>query len=224
MMNNKILIIAPHPDDEILGCGGLISKYAREGRVVYVLVITRGTPKLYSDDRIVNVRREALDAHKLLGVKETVFLDFHAPELDQTSQAEISMEISKVIKRFAIDTLFIPHRGDIHSDHRIVYNAALVAGRPVNDSNVKNIYAYETLSETEWAAPFGDDAFIPTHFVNVENTFHKKLEAMACFKSQLKPFPNSRSLETIEALAKFRGATVGYNRAEAFMTVRTIQN
>lgn len=219
----KIIVIAPHPDDEILGCGGLMSKYAKEGREVYVLVITRGTPKLYSDDRIVNVRKEALDAHKILGVKETVFLDFHAPELDQTSLAEISMEISKVIKKLAIDTIFIPHRGDIHSDHRVVYNASIVAGRPVAGSTVKNIYAYETLSETEWAAPFGDDAFIPTHFVDVSDTFDKKLEAMSCFKSQLKPFPNSRSLEAIEALAKFRGATVGVLRAEAFMTVRTVE-
>lgn len=220
----KIIVIAPHPDDEILGCGGIMSKFVNDGKEVYVLVITRGTPKLYSDDRIVNVRKEALDAHKILGVKETVFLDFHAPELDQTSLAEISMEISKVIKKFAIDTIYIPHRGDIHSDHRVVYNASLVAGRPVNGSNVKNIFAYETLSETEWAAPFGDDAFIPTHFVNVTDTFERKLVAMACFKSQLKPFPNTRSLEAIEALAKFRGATVGFTRAEAFMTVRTIEN
>ncbi|NCB69956.1 MAG: PIG-L family deacetylase [Bacteroidia bacterium] len=220
----KIMVIAPHPDDEILGCGGIMSKFVNDGKEVYVLVITRGTPKLYSDDRIVNVRKEALDAHKILGVKETVFLDFHAPELDQTSLAEISMEISKVIKKLAIDTLYIPHRGDIHSDHRVVYNAALVAGRPVAGSTVRSIYAYETLSETEWAAPFGDDAFIPTHFVDVTGSFENKLKAMACFKSQLKPFPNSRSLEAIEALAKFRGATVGVKRAEAFMTVRTIEN
>lgn len=218
------MVIAPHPDDEILGCGGIMSKFVNDGKEVYVLVITRGTPKLYSDDRIVNVRKEALDAHKILGVKETVFLDFHAPELDQTSLAEISMEISKVIKKLAIDTLYIPHRGDIHSDHRVVYNAALVAGRPVAGSTVRSIYAYETLSETEWAAPFGDDAFIPTHFVDVTGSFENKLKAMACFKSQLKPFPNSRSLEAIEALAKFRGATVGVKRAEAFMTVRTIEN
>ena len=222
-MKNKILIIAPHPDDEILGCGGLVSKYSGEGRKVYVLVVTRGTPKLYSEERIVNVRREALQAHTLLGVTETVFLDFHAPELDITSQAEIAGSISSIIQRFAVDTIFIPHRGDIHSDHRVVYNASIVAGRPVAGSTVKNIYAYETLSETEWAAPFGDDAFIPTHFVDVSDTFDKKLEAMSCFKSQLKPFPNTRSLEAIEALAKFRGATVGVLRAEAFMTVRTVE-
>ena len=222
-MKNKILIIAPHPDDEILGCGGLVSKYSGEGRKVYVLVVTRGTPKLYSEERIVNVRREALQAHTLLGVTETVFLDFHAPELDITSQAEIAGSISSIIQRFAVDTIFIPHRGDIHSDHRVVYNASIVAGRPVAGSTVKNIYAYETLSETEWAAPFGDDAFIPTHFVDVTESFENKLKAMTCFKSQLKPFPNSRSLEAIEALAKFRGATVGVKRAEAFMTVRTVE-
>lgn len=223
MENNKILIIAPHPDDEILGCGGIVRKYAKDGKEVYVLVITRGTPKQYAEERILNVRKEALEAHKLLGVKETVFLDFHAPELDITSLAEISGSISAVIRKFEVDTLFIPHRGDIHSDHRVVYNASIVAGRPLAGSTVKNIYAYETLSETEWAAPLGDDAFIPTHFVDVSESFEKKLEAMSCFKSQLRAFPNSRSLEAIEALAKFRGATVGVERAEAFMTVRTIE-
>lgn len=223
-MMNKILIVAPHPDDEVLGCGGIINKYAKKGKEVYVVVITRGTPKMYAEDRIENVRNEALAAHKLLGVNETVFFDFHAPELDITSQAAISGKISSIIKQFEIDTLFIPHRGDIHSDHRVVYNASIVSGRPVGSSTVKRIYAYETLSETEWAAPFGDDAFIPTYFVNVKNSFDNKLQAMSCFKSQLKEFPNSRSLETIEALAKFRGATVGAERAEAFMTVRVVED
>ena len=97
-----------------------------------------------------------------------------------------------------------------------------MAARPVDNYTVKNIYCYETLSETEWAPPFGDDAFIPNHFVNVAEEITYKLEAMQCFKSQVRPFPSTRSLETIDALAKFRGATVGFNRAEAFMVIRTI--
>lgn len=222
-MQNNILIIAPHPDDEVLGCGGAIQKYSRLGKNLYVLIVTRGTPKLYSNEKIINVRNEALQAHQLLGAKETVFLEFHAPELDITSQAEITGQITEIIRKFEIDTLYIPHRGDIHSDHRVVFNAALVAGRPVPGNTIRNIFAYETLSETEWAAPFGDDAFIPTRFVDVSAYFEKKLEGMSCFKSQLKAFPNSRSLDTIEALAKFRGATIGVERAEAFMTIRTIE-
>ena len=218
----NILIIAPHPDDEVLGCGGIIRKYSSDGFNVFVLIITRGTPKWYTEEKIINVRSEAKLAHSLLGVKETFFLDFHAPELDITSQAEISLAISNVIKELNIHDIYIPHRGDIHSDHRIVFNAGLVAARPVANNTIKAIYSYETLSETEWAAPFGDDAFIPNHFVNISESFQKKLKAMACFKSQVKPFPNPRSLETIEALAKFRGSTVGFDRAEAFMIIREI--
>jgi LmbE family N-acetylglucosaminyl deacetylase len=218
----KKLIIAPHPDDEVLGAGGVIKKFSKEGHEVYVLVITRGSPKYYSDEKIQNVRKEALEAHKILGVKQTVFLDFHAPELDITSNADISRAISKYISNWKITDLFIPHRGDIHNDHRKVFEASLVAARPVGNFTVKAIYAYETLSETEWAAPFSDDAFIPNHFENISDTMSYKFEAMKCFKSQIRDFPSTRSLETIESLAKFRGSTVGFNRAEAFMTIRTI--
>ncbi len=222
-MTKNILIVAPHPDDEVLGCGGIIAKYSGEGSRVFVLVVTRGTPKLYSADKIDNIRREARSAHGMLGVKETVFLDFPAPELDMISLAEISREITEVIKRFSITDLYIPHRGDIHGDHRVVFNACLVAARPVGDCSVKSIFAYETLSETEWAPPFGDDAFIPTKFVDVSTIFNKKLEAMNCFKSQLKQFPNPRSIETLTALSKFRGSTVGFLHAEAFMVIRVVE-
>jgi len=220
----KILIVAPHPDDEILGCGGIMKKFACVGDEVYVLVVTRGTPKMYSDDRIDNVRREAIKAHQILGVSETRFFDFHAPELDITSNAAISIKISALLAEWQISDLYLPHRGDIHHDHGVVFNASLVAARPVGNYTVKNIYCYETLSETEWAPPFGNDAFIPNHFINIEMEMKSKLEAMRCFKSQVRPFPSTRSLETIEALAKFRGATVGFKRAEALMTIRTINN
>lgn len=222
-MDKIMLIVAPHPDDEVLGCGGIIAKYSKSGIKVYILVVTRGTPKLYSSDKIDNIRREARNAHAILGVTETVFLDFPAPELDIISLAEISREISEVIKRFSITDLYIPHRGDIHGDHRVVFNACLIAARPVSDCSVKSIFAYETLSETEWAPPFGDDAFIPNRFVDVSATFDKKLDAMKCFKSQLKQFPNPRSIETLSALSRFRGSTVGFSHAEAFMVMRIIE-
>lgn len=218
----KVLAIAPHPDDEVLGCGGVLLKHSLEGDDVFVLIVTRGTPKLYKDEQVENVRLEAKAAHKVLGIKETSFLDFHAPELDITSQAEISRALSKYIYQKKIDCLYLPHRGDIHHDHAAVFNAGLVAARPVGSYSVKNIFAYETLSETEWAPPFGDDAFIPTHFVDISDTFTAKQEALSCFKSQVREFPNPRSLEAVEALAKFRGATVGVPKAEAFMTIRTI--
>lgn len=222
MKNLNILVIAPHPDDEVLGCGATIKKLSEEGNQVFVLVASRGSQRLYDQTKVEAVRQEALEAHALLDVTKTFFLDFPAPELDTVPLADISREIAKILSENKINVLYLPHRGDIHNDHRVVFNAGLVAARPVGDYSVKEIYAYETLSETEWAAPFGDDAFIPTCFINVEDALEAKLQAMQCFKSQLKKFSNSRSLEAIDALAKFRGATVGFKAAEAFVTVRKI--
>jgi LmbE family N-acetylglucosaminyl deacetylase len=223
-MNNNILVVAPHPDDEVLGCGGTIKSYSSKGDKIYILIATRGKPEMYSEERIMNVRKEALEAHRILGIKETRFLNFPAPDLDLISLAEISKAISSVITEFEIDTLFLPHRGDIHQDHKAVFDAGLVASRPVNNYTVKRVYSYETLSETEWAAPFCNETFIPTHFINISDYFRYKLEAMKCYKSQLKEFPISRSLKTIEALANLRGSTIGVPCAEAFMTIRVIEN
>lgn len=222
-MINNILVIAPHPDDEILGCGGTIRKLSSQNNKVWVLIVTRGKAGIYSEERIRNVREEAINAHKILGVTETRFLNFPAPELDLISVSELATAISAVISECKADTIYLPHRGDIHADHKAVFNAGLVAARPVKGNPVRRIYAYETLSETEWAAPMSDDAFIPTFFINVSNFFSYKLEAMKCFKSQLRDFPNSRSLKSIEALANFRGSTVGFSHAEAFMTIRIIE-
>jgi N-acetylglucosamine malate deacetylase 1 len=223
-MNNNILVIAPHPDDEILGCGGTIKRFSSKDDKIYILIATRGKPEMYSEERIMNVRKEALKAHGILGVTETRFFNFPAPDLDLISLAEISEAISSIITEFEIDTLFLPHRGDIHHDHKAVFDAGLVASRPVNNCTVKRVYSYETLSETEWAAPFCNETFIPTHFINISDCFSYKIEAMKCYKSQLKEFPNSRSVKSIEALANFRGSTIGFSYAEAFMTIRVIES
>lgn len=220
---SRILFVAPHPDDEILGCGGTIWKHARSGDQVHVLIATRGDKKIYSDERVKNVRQEALKAHQLLGVAETRFLDFPAPNLDTVSLAELASAIKGVITELKIDTIYLPHHGDIHHDHTAVFNAGLVASRPANGVSVHAIYAYETLSETEWAIPNGSEAFIPTRFVNIGDALEHKLDAMKCFKSQLREFPNPRSLETIESLAKYRGSTMGFHMAEAFMVIRILE-
>ncbi len=224
MTEKSILVVAPHPDDEILGCGGVIKKFALSNNEIHVLIMSRGKKGLYPEERILNVRKEALDAHRILGVTNTRFLDFPAPELDTVSISELSAAIYDVILEIQPHTVFLPHRGDLHHDHKAVFNAGLVASRPVNKGSVKRIYSYETLSETEWAAPFGDDSFIPDNFVNISEVFSYKLEAMNCYRSQLRDFPHSRSLKSIEALANFRGGTVGFTHAEAFMTIRVIED
>jgi len=221
---NKIIVVAPHADDEIIGCGATMAKHISLGDEVVVIIATnasRGAPELFSSSDVQNIRNEALKAHQLVGVKETIFLDFPAPALNAFPEYKISLELSKVFQEFKPTHLYLPHPGDIHQDHKAVYRAALVAARPQGQNVIKNIYCYETLSETEWT-PMQERSFVPNHFVDVTDVFHKKEEAMSCFKSQIKIFPHSRSLETFEALAKYRGATVGVERAEAFVVERQI--
>lgn len=223
----NILVVAPHADDEVLGCGATIAKEAANGNSVYVLICTNahiGAPELFSEDLIKQVRNEALAAHKILGVKETVFFDFPAPALDQYPRFKMANNISALIRELNVDTVYIPHRGDCHKDHAIIHDCAMVACRPLHNCKVKHVYAYETLSETEWGEPVAADFFVPVKY----NTFsildfQKKLEAMNCFKSQVQPYPASRSLDAIEHLACYRGCTVSAVRAEAFEVLRDIE-
>lgn len=225
-MNDKVLVLAPHCDDEILGCGGTMAKYIDAGVPVYVAMVTNGNlgaPEIFPVKGTEKVRSEARKAHALLGVTETFFLDFPAPRLDSIPSYKLSIELDKLLKKLEITTLYIPHRGDIHKDHRITYESALVASRPIDDCTVRKIYAYETLSETEWAPPFGDDAFIPTVFEDISgNYLQQKIDAFKCYQTQLKHFPHSRSVKSIEVLSNMRGVTVGISNAEAFMLVREI--
>lgn len=223
---NNVLVVAPHSDDETIGCGASINKLVGEGKKVYVLIATNahvGAPDMYSEERVAKVRGEARAAHAVLGVTETLFLDFPAPALDMYPIYKMAKGIGEVIREKNIDTVFMPYRGDIHIDHQRVYDATLVACRPKGKYSVKNVFCYETLSETEWASPVPQSGFIPNFYIPVsEKNVEAKLKAIACFTTQCNPFPDSRSVEAIEALAKYRGATISRLRAEAFFSVRQI--
>jgi LmbE family N-acetylglucosaminyl deacetylase len=222
---NNILIIAPHADDEVLGCGGIISKYSDSGNNVYVVIVTNaniGAPDLFSVDDINKVRDEALKAHELLKITKTFFLDFPAPRLDTHPSYEISNALTKIIYENNIHTMFIPHKGDIHRDHTVVHYSSLVAARPINNCPVKKILSYETLSETEWSSPNAGDVFIPNVFIDVTKFLLDKLKAMSCYSSQIKMAPHPRSLDAIEHLARLRGSTINCRFAEAFMLIRSI--
>ena len=224
----RILVVAPHADDEILGCGATMAKEIAKGNDVYVLICTNahiGAPELFSEDLIDQVRSEAVMAHRFLGVKKTFFLDFPAPVLDQYPRYKMTNEISSIIKDLDVDTVYIPHRGDCHKDHAIIHDCVMVATRPLASCKVKHVYAYETLSETEWGEPIASDFFIPVKYNTfTKDEFNKKLDAMNCFKSQLYAFPASRSLEAIECLAGYRGCSVSALRAEAFEVIRDIED
>lgn len=214
----RIIVFAPHNDDEVLGVGGTIAKYSALGHDVFVCEVTKG-----DSQEVVNmIRSEALEAHEILGVKETIFLDFPVVQLRETPLKDINSELLKVVNYVKPHVAFIPHKGDIHIDHAVVSNSAMVALRPINNVNTNAIYAYETLSETEWNIPTVDNAFIPNVWSNITDFIEKKKQAMSCYKSQIKEAPHPRSNEIIEALAKLRGSTVGVAYAESFMLVREI--
>lgn len=219
----RVLIIAPHPDDEIIGVGGTIAKRAKAGDEVYVCIVTKGKSPLFNPDFIEQGRRECREADAKLGVKETIFLDFPAVMLETIPRYELNGKVAEVVQNIKPEEVYIPHRGDMQIDHQMVVDAAMVAVRPRGDDYPKRVYAYETLSETGWNIPNVTNEFIPTVYENITDTYDVKMEAMSVFKSQLAPFPAARSVGAIEALAKFRGATVSAEVAEAFSLVREVK-
>ncbi|MET1756693.1 PIG-L deacetylase family protein [Novosphingobium sp. RD2P27] len=218
----RVAIVAPHPDDEILGCGGTMARLIAEGAHVEVVVVTRGQPPRFQAEFVEQVRRETLAAHRLMGVANTRFLDLPAAELDQLSQSSLNQAIDGALAAIQPDTIFIPFLGDIHADHQAVFNAALVYGRPRSPDAPTRVLAYETLSETNWWAPGITPGFLPNVFIDISETLEKKLVAFSEFQSQVKALPDERSPEIIRALAQVRGATVFRHAAEAFMLVRQI--
>ena len=219
MSSNKVLVIAPHPDDEVLGCGGTIAKYAEKGDEVYLCIVTKGYTPDWSKEFIKNRPKEIEKANKILGIKKTYLLDYPTVKLDTIPQKELNEAISKVVTEIKPDILYIPHKGDLNKDHRLVFESSLVATRPVNHK-VKKILSYESLSETEWGQQI--EAFIPNVYVDISETFKIKIEAMKAYESELKRYPHPRSLEIIEALAKKRGSEIGVKFADAFMLIREI--
>jgi LmbE family N-acetylglucosaminyl deacetylase len=214
----KVLVFAPHNDDEVLGVGGTIAKYASQGHEVFICEVTKSN----TDEEIKEERSEALAAHQLLGVKDTIFLDFPIVTLRETPLVKINAEFLKVVEDIRPNIAFIPHKGDMHMDHTVVSHSAMVALRPINGIKVENIYTYETLSETEWNLPTIDNAYMPNVWSDISKFIDIKKEAMNCYQSQLKQPPHPRTLEIIEALAKLRGSTVGVPFAESFMLVRRL--
>lgn len=219
----RVLVIAPHPDDEILGVGGTIAKRSNAGDEVYVCVVTKGFPPLFDQEMIEQGRRECVQADRMLGVRETYFLDLPAVMLETVPRYELNRKIAEVVQEVDPDEVYIPHRGDMQIDHQIVVDAAMVAVRPRGKIYPRRVYAYETLSETGWNIPNTTNEFIPTVYEDISGTVDAKIGALSVFRSQLAQFPEARSVGAVEALARFRGATVGVSAAEAFCLIREIK-
>jgi LmbE family N-acetylglucosaminyl deacetylase len=215
----KILVIAPHPDDEVLGCGGTIARHVQKGDQVDLCVVTKAYTPDWSAEFIKNRKNEIINSNKILGIKNTITLDLPTVKLDTLPQKDINKAIGEVVGRIRPDVVYLPHRGDLNSDHRLVFESALVAVRPIKHL-VKRVLVYEIPSETEWGEPLA--FFSPNAFVDITPFFGKKINAMKAYKSELRQPPHPRSLTKIEALARVRGAAGGLDMAEAFMMIREV--
>lgn len=216
----KVLVIAPHPDDEVLGVGGTIAKRAAAGAEVTVCICTKGVHSMFDPKIIKAGRDEARRAHTYLGVSETIFLDLPAAELDSLPMTGIVGMLENVVSETCPDEIFIPHHGDIHNDHKTISAAAMVALRPKRFKKPVRILSYEVPSETGWDAPTTENAFIPNVYEDITDTITKKLNSVLIYKSQAEQWPGARSAGAVEALAKYRGSTVCIPYAEAFQLVR----
>lgn len=223
-MKKKILILSPHADDEILGCGGLISKYSKKNYDINVLVLTNaniGAPELYSDKDIIKIRNEAIKANNKIGTKKLYFENLPALILKNYPIYKIANVIKNYFVKINPETVIIPSVNDIHDDHKIIFKAAKIALRTNSRNNLKKILSYEVLSETEWNE--NEKSFSPNYFVKLNKSdINLKIDAFLKYKTQVKNFPHPRSKEGILNLSKVRGSQVFTNYAEAFKVEKII--
>jgi LmbE family N-acetylglucosaminyl deacetylase len=217
----KLVVVAPHPDDETLGCGGTIARFASSGAVVSVLVVSGHLPPLYNRDVFEIIRKEAEAAFEIMGVTNSEFLAIPATLVKDTPVAKLNGQIGGFIRSAAPEVVLIPFP-DRHVDHhRVVFDSCVVACRPTHPAAPTVVLAYETLSETHWNAPGIEPAFVPELFVDVTRYMPKKKAALECYASQIDRTP-SRSIDACMALARFRGSQNGCDYAEAFKVVRIV--
>ena len=223
-MNSKkrVLVVAPHPDDETLGVGGTIAKYSAQGDEVFVLMVSGHLPPIYSRKAYEETVSEAYSAFSVLGVTRSEFLEIPATMIGDQPLHEVNGRISKVVNDFNPHIVLCPYP-DRHVDHRLVFDSVMVATRPVGvGRDIEIVAAYETLSETHWNAPHIEPNFTPNWVVDISDHISEKLNALECYKSQISEFPGPRSIEAVEALAKFRGTQAGFGYGEGFHIVRMI--
>ena len=221
----KVLIIAAHPDDEILGCGGLLSKYREKLSAIKILFIGEGSSCRYLHpseldalEAVQTRTRCAIGALKILGINNIEFSNLPCGRLDQIPILEINKIIERALEDFGPDTVFTHSADDANSDHRVVYSSTIMATRPIAASPVERLLSYEVLSSTEWSFA---SAFEPNYFEELDSTnIEMKWAALSKYESEIKSFPFPRSQQGIEALAMMRGMQSGVKYAEAFRIIR----
>lgn len=224
---NRILVVAAHPDDEILGVGATVAKHKDNGDIVQCLILGEGQTSRFSNREVVEkkildeLHTDTLIAAEKIGYDVVEFADFPDNRFDQVDLLEIVKVIEHKINEYRPSIIYTHYMNDLNIDHQYTYRAVITATRPINNCSVKEIYTFETLSSTEWS--FGkDNSFTPSVFIDIENYIEVKKEAMRCYSTELCEYPHPRSLEGIDILAKSRGLVIGKRFAEAFECIRKI--
>ena len=223
----KVLVIAAHPDDEVLGCGATIARLVNEGYHAYTLILGEGVTSRDEtrdvkkrEDEIKELRKQTCEANKIIGIKKVFTHDFPDNRFDTVSLLDIVKVIERVKKETGPDIIFTHYERDLNIDHQITYKAVITATRPSNRKQVNEIYSFEVLSSTEWYYPL---SFLPDVFFDIAETLQYKLEALEVYASEVRKFPYPRSLEGIKSNAKYWGVRVGKEYVEAFKIVRILR-
>lgn len=222
MTNKRVLVISPHPDDESIGAGGSIAKFVKQGSTVKVLTVSGHLPPIYHRESFDRTITEAKKAYEILGVTDSTFLEIPATMVNKTPVNELNEKIYNEVLNFKPHIVLCPYP-DRHIDHRLIFDSVMVATRPIGiGTSIEIVASYETLSETHWNAPHIEPNFTPNWVIDISDEIEIKLNAIKCYESQISSFPHPRSLEAVEALAKFRGTQAGFGFGEGLHIIRKI--
>jgi N-acetylglucosamine malate deacetylase 1 len=219
---NTVLVIAAHPDDEALGCGGTMRRHAEAGDAVVAMFMTNGVGARGGSEGAQARQDAARAALGILGARPIVFGNFPDNAMDSVPFIRLVQFIENTTQALQPHIVYTHHHGDLNIDHVLTHRAVLTAFRPLPGSSVRAIYGFEVASSTEWAEPQPWAGFAPSHFVDVSSTWQAKRKALGAYAEEMRPFPHARSLEAVEARAVVRGAQVGLHKAEAFSVIRSI--
>jgi LmbE family N-acetylglucosaminyl deacetylase len=218
-LKNKILVVAVHPDDETLGCGGTLLKHKANNDKIHWLICTNINKDQYYYQ---NREKEIKKVSKLFNFDSVHNLQFETAKMDQYNMSEIIKKISNVINKVKPNIIYLPFKEDIHTDHKKVFEASYSCTKSFRYPFIKKIYMMETLSETEFAPSIKKDSFVPNTFVDISKYMNKKIQIMKVYKSEIQKHPFPRSEMTIKALASLRGSTSGCDFAESFILLKEI--
>lgn len=214
-MSRSVLVVAAHPDDELLGCGGTVALHARAGDRVTSVVVCEGESLRYGPGG-VGQSDHTKRAADLLGVRDVRALGFPDQKLDTLTLTKIITPLEEVVRETRPEIVYCQYGGDANRDHEILFRALLIATRPT-ESFLRAVYAFDTASSTEWGYP---RTFVPDTWVEISATLETKIEAMACYESEVRPYPHPRSLDALRHRARAWGNQACMDAAEVFMTVR----